>query len=88
MFTVYCAFDQCSTREYFSRASKKAGGIARADLTSFPSNQFARVAKEKDLALVGKVRLPASTGKASEVKTVPLIVGPAELRLIHSTVMG
>ncbi len=78
------------------KASRRAGGRVEADMASFPSAQFARAereAAEGRATLVGRLRLPAAAAAAGAagaeqgLKTVPLIVGPAELQKIHAKVM-
>ena len=63
-------------------ASKKPGGQVEADFAQFPTPLMAKAMQEKDCTLVGRVKLAAKT-----VKTVPLIVGPQELKQIHQTVL-
>ena len=63
-------------------ASKKPGGQVEADFAQFPTPLMAKAMLEKDCTLVGRVKLAAKT-----VKTVPLIVGPQELKQIHQTVL-
>ena len=63
-------------------ASKKPGGQVEADFAQFPTPLMAKAMLEKNCKVVGRLRLASKT-----VKTVPLIVGPQELKQIHQTVL-
>ena len=63
-------------------ASKRPGGQVDADFAQFPTPLMAKAMLEKDCKIVGRVKLTSKT-----VKTVPLIVGPSELKQIHQTVL-
>ncbi len=63
-------------------ASKRPGGQVEADFAQFPTPLMAKAMLEKDCQIVGRVKLTSKT-----VKTVPLIVGPSELKQIHQTVL-
>ena len=65
-------------------ASKRLGGEIEADFCRFPSNQMGKAIQEKDFSLVGRVRL---AGHTSQLKTVPLIVGPKDLNQIHQKIL-
>ncbi len=67
------------------RAARTPGGSVSTELgAEFPSNVFARAYAEKELSLVGRLRLPA--GSSSEA--VPIVVGPSELRKIHQSLLA
>ena len=64
-------------------AGRKPGGQISADFAQFPTPLMARAMAEKDCTMVGRVRLASKP-----VKTVPLILGPQELRNIHQSVLA
>ena len=64
-------------------AARKPGGQVEADFAHFPTPLMAKAMLEKDCKVVGRLRI-----SAKPIKTVPLIVGPQELRHIHQTVLG
>ena len=59
------------------------GGHVQADFREFPTPLMTKVMHEKNYQIVGRVKLVPKP-----VKTVPLIIGPADLRQIHQTVIG
>ena len=63
-------------------ASRKPGGQVEADFAQFPTPLMAKAMLEKDCKVVGRLKLCNKP-----VKTVPLIIGPDELRNIHQTVL-
>ena len=63
--------------------SKKPGGHVQADFREFPTPLMTKAMHEKDYQIVGRVKLVPNP-----VKTVPLIIGPKDLRQIHQTVIG
>lgn len=67
-------------------ASKRLGGEVEADFCKFPSIQMGKAIQEKDYSLVGRVRL-AQAAADSQLKTVPLIVGPKDLNQIHQKIL-
>ena len=77
------------------RASKRPGGEVQTSFCKFPSPQFGKAFSEKDYTCVGNISLNSSCGAKKtttttmpEIKTIPLIVGLQDLRVIHQTVMG
>ena len=64
-------------------AARKPGGQVEADFALFPTPLMAKAMLEKDCKLVGRLRM-----SSKPIKTVPLIVGPQELRNIHQSVLG
>ena len=67
-------------------ASRRPGGEVEADFCKFPSPQLSRSINEKDYALVGRIKLSAGHESVG-LKTVPLIVGPKDLHMIHQKVL-
>lgn len=75
------------------RASKLPGGEVQSTFCKFPSPQFGKALNEGDYTCVGNISLNSGCRKTTkaampEFKTVPLIVGLQDLRVIHQTVMG
>lgn len=64
-------------------AARKPGGQVEADFAIFPTPLMAKAMLEKDCKVVGRLRM-----SSKPIKTVPLIVGPQELRNIHQSVLG
>ena len=64
-------------------AARKPGGQVEADFAQFPTPLMAKAMLEKDCKVVGRLKL-----SSKPIKTVPLIVGPQELRNIHQSVLG
>ena len=63
--------------------SRKPGGKIQADFREFPTPLMSKAMLEKDFQVVGRVKLAPQP-----IKTVPLIIGPQDLRQIHQTVIG
>merc|ERR1711974_322097 len=64
-------------------ASKRVGGEVEADFCKFPSPLLGKSINESQYSLVGRIKMPASDPAATKLKTVPLIVGPRDLKQIH-----
>ena len=70
------------------KAARRPGGRVETAMTTFTSPQFAKAERETAFQLVAKITLPSSSSSSEKVRTVPLIVGPSQLRQIHAKVMG
>ena len=70
-------------------ASRKPGGLVDADFCKFPSPQVSKALMEnlEDYTVVGRIRLKGDMNNI-DIKTVPLIVGPKDLKQIHQKVMA
>ena len=68
-------------------AARKPGGLIETELTPFPTPLMARAMLESNCKTIGRVRI-APNGNAAKLHTVPLIVGPSELKQIHQTVLA
>jgi len=70
-------------------ASRKPGGQVDADFCKFPSPQLGKALNEdlKDYKIVGRIRVGGGIEDNAKIKTVPLIVGPKDLKQIHQKVL-
>ena len=68
-------------------SARQPGGQIQADFAEFPTPLMARAMLERNCKVVGRIRLTAADS-CNSLKTVPLIVGPQELRNIHQTVLA
>merc|ERR1719273_2713202 len=70
-------------------ASRKPGGQVDADFCKFPTPQLSRALKEdlSDYKVVGRITMNGNSDEV-RIKTVPIIVGPQDLRRIHQKVLS
>ena len=71
-------------------ASRKPGGQVEADFCKFPTPQLSRALNEdlKDYKVVGRIRVDGNISDQVKIKTVPIIVGPKDLRQIHQKILS
>jgi len=70
-------------------ASRKPGGQVDADFCKFPTPQLSRALKEdlSDYKVVGRITVNGNCDDV-KIKTVPIIVGPGDLKEIHNKIMS
>ena len=70
-------------------ASRKPGGLVEADFCKFPSPQLSKALQEdlSDYKVVGRITMNGNSDEV-RIKTVPIIVGPQDLRRIHQKVLS
>ena len=70
-------------------ASRKPGGQVDADFCKFPTPQLSRALNEdlSDYKVVGRITVNGNCDEV-KIKTVPIIVGPADLKQIHNKIMS
>ena len=70
-------------------ASRKPGGQVEADFCKFPSPQLSKALQEdlSDYKVVGRITMNGNSDEV-RIKTVPIIVGPQDLRRIHQKVLS
>ena len=70
-------------------ASRKPGGQVDADFCKFPTPQLSRALNEdlSDYKVVGRITVNGNTDDV-KIKTVPIIVGPTDLKEIHNKIMS
>jgi len=64
-------------------AANRTGGQIRTDFSAFPTPAFAKVLHEKsvDSQCIGVISIPTNQGKGA---TIPMHVGPQQLKQLHS----
>ena len=70
-------------------ASRKPGGQVEADFCKFPTPQLSRALNEDlmDYKVVGRITVNGNNNEV-KIRTVPVIVGPRDLRQIHQKVLS
>ena len=70
-------------------ASRKPGGQVDADFCKFPTPQLSRALIEdlSDYKVVGRITVNGSCDEV-KIKTVPIIVGPSDLKQIHNRILS
>jgi dynactin 1 len=70
-------------------ASRKPGGQVDADFCKFPTPQMSRALNEelKDYKVVGRITVNGNSDEV-RIKTIPIIIGPKDLKQIHQRILS